>query len=263
MSPLNIRPINLLDAGAVENPHNPMSKFEYLGPPLEQGPLPAVFYFALSAKDSLHLDPFNQPAQFLSSYPLRVFSLTLPGHHLPPTEALDDWAREMAKGRDVIAEFVNETLSVIEDLTAKNVIAKGKLAAAGLSRGGFIACHVAAKTTLISTILGFAPLTRLDYTKEFEGVDVSSFNLSHLVEPLCSRTLRFYIGNRDMRVGTANCFHFISALTDTAYQKKSRSPPLELIIGPSIGHQGHGTSPQVFKNGADWLAQQLGCSDGT
>lgn len=239
-----------------------MNHFEFLGPPLEQGPLPAVFYFALSAKDSLHLDPFNQPAKFLSDYPLRVFSLTLPGHHLPPTEALNDWAKEIGKGRDVIAEFVEEAVSVIEDLIAKNVIAKGKCAAMGLSRGGFIACHVAAKTEQISTILGFAPLTRLDYAKEFEGMNVSSFNLVHLVDALAGRTVRFYIGNRDMRVGTSNCFHFISALTDAAYSKKNRSLPIELIVGPSIGHQGHGTAPHVFKNGADWLAQHLGCIDG-
>jgi len=190
-----------------------MGELEYLGPDLKKGPLPAVFYFALSAKDSLHLDPFNQPAVFLSKCPLRVFSLTLPGHHLPATEALNDWAQEIGKGRDIISEFSNHALEVMEQLIAKNVIEKGKLAVAGLSRGGFLACHVAAKTPLISTILGFAPLTRLDYAKEFKGMDVSTFNLSHLVEPLSDRTIRFYIGNRDMRVGTAHCFHFISELT--------------------------------------------------
>lgn len=240
-----------------------MSKFEYLGPPLEQGPLPAVFYFALSAKDSLYLDPFNQPALFLKSYPLRVFSLTLPGHHGPATEALTDWASEIGKGHDIIAEFSDHTIEVIEDLIAKNVIEKGKLGFAGLSRGGFIACHIAAKTTLASTILGFAPLTRLDFAKEFEGMAVSSFNLSHLTDQLSDRTLRFYIGNHDVLVGTANCFHFISTLADNAYNKKIRSPPIELIIGPSIGHKGHGTSPEAFRSGADWLAQQLGCTHAT
>lgn len=240
-----------------------MSNFEYLGPPLEEGPLPAVLYFALSAKESLHLDPFNQPARFLTSYPLRVFSFTLPGHHLPPTEALHHWALEIGKGHDVISEFCNHVLETIEDLIAKNIIIEGKLAAAGLSRGGFIACHLAAKTRLISTILGFAPLTQLDFAKEFEGMDVSSFNLSHLTTKLSDRTLRFYIGNRDIRVGTANCFHFISDLTEAAYHKKIRSSPIELIIGPSIGHQGHGTPPHVFKDGADWLAGKLGCADGS
>lgn len=232
-------------------------EFEYLGPALEKGPLPAVFYFALSAKDSLHLDPFSQPAVFLSKYCLRIFSFTLPGHHLPAVEALYDWAKEIKKGRDVISEFSKKVVEAIEKLIAQNVIEKGKVSAMGLSRGGFIACHIAAKTPLVSTILGFAPLTRLDYAKEFKDIDASPFNLSHLSSQLCNRTLRFYIGNRDLRVGTDHCFQFISTLVEDSYQKNIRSAPIELIISPSIGHQGHGTSFQTFSHGAHWLAHLL------
>ncbi|MEK7340133.1 MAG: hypothetical protein AABZ92_05425, partial [Verrucomicrobiota bacterium] len=50
-------------------------QLEYLGPSVDLGPLPAVFYFALSARDSLLLDPFNQPAVYLSQFPLRIFSI--------------------------------------------------------------------------------------------------------------------------------------------------------------------------------------------
>jgi esterase FrsA len=236
--------------------------YEYLGPPFEEGPLPAVFYFALSAHDSLHLDPFNQPARFLSSYPLRVFSLTLPGHHLAATEALGDWAREIKKGNNLLETFYTKAVNLIEQLVAQKVITKGKLGIAGLSRGGFIGCHVAARTPLISHILGFAPLTKLSHLKEFEGMDVEPLELSHLVPQLSNRHLRFYIGNRDTRVGTEHCYHFFSSLVEEAHHKKIRSAPLELIIGPSVGHQGHGTLPPVFRAGATWLAEQLGCAHG-
>jgi esterase FrsA len=47
------------------------------------------------------------------------------------------------------------------------VIQKDKLAVMGLSRGVFIACHVAAAIPAVSTILGFAPLTNLCAIKEF------------------------------------------------------------------------------------------------
>ena len=43
-------------------------QLEYLGPSINLGPLPAVFYFALSATDSLSLDPFDQPAVYLSQF---------------------------------------------------------------------------------------------------------------------------------------------------------------------------------------------------
>lgn len=237
--------------------------YEYLGPPFEEGPLPAVFYFALSAHDSLHLDPFNQPARFLSIYPIRVFSITLPGHHLPATEALTDWANDIRKGVTLFENFSALVIEVIETLLAQNVIEKGKLGFVGLSRGGFIAAYIAAKTPLVSHILGFAPLTKLSHVKEFQGMDMEAFELDHLVSHLSTRKIRFYIGNRDTRVGTAHCYHLFSALVEDAYQKRISSPPLELIIGPSVGHQGHGTLPPVFQAGANWLASQLGCIHAT
>ena len=54
----------------------------FVGPSLEKGPLPTLIYFALSAEDSLQCDPFNRPVQFLEGLPLRIFSITLPGHEI-------------------------------------------------------------------------------------------------------------------------------------------------------------------------------------
>ncbi len=87
-----------------------------IGPELSYGPLPALFYFALSAQDSLNLDPFNQPAVYLSSLPMRIFSITLPGHEnqLPPTQALEVWAREIAVGNNVIATFVSKVKTAVK-----------------------------------------------------------------------------------------------------------------------------------------------------
>src|SRR5579863_3267195 len=122
-----------------------MHKTEFLGPPLDAGPLPAVFYFSLSAHDSLHLDPYNQPAIYLGSPGLRIFSVSLPGHDtLPPTQALRFWAGEIRHGRDVIQAFVQEVTSYIRHLIDQQVVLPEKIGAMGLSRGVFIASHVAA-----------------------------------------------------------------------------------------------------------------------
>jgi esterase FrsA len=231
---------------------------EFLGPPLDSGPLPAVFYFALSAHDSLHLDPYNQPAVYLSSPQLRIFSITLPGHDiLPPTEALRFWAEEIQQGRDVIQTFVQEVADYIRHLIQERVVDQKKIGMMGLSRGAFIAAHAAAALPEVSHLLGFAPLTRLENAKEFKDLDVERWNLSHLASKLYNRTIRFYIGNRDKRVETNSCFHFISTLADTAFEHKISSSPIELIIGPSIGHQGHGTSSEIFRQGASWLEKKL------
>jgi esterase FrsA len=231
---------------------------ELLGPPLDAGLLPAVFYFSLSARDSLHLDPYNQPAIYLSSPSLRIFSVSLPGHDdLPPTEALRFWAEEIHQGRDVIHSFVQEVSAQIRHLIDHHVIDPEKIGAMGLSRGAFIASHTAALVPEIKHILGFAPLTRLANVQEFQDVEVGRWDLTHLADKLYNRNTRFYIGNRDTRVGTASCFEFISLLANTAFEQQISSPPIELFITPSIGHKGHGTSPEIFREGAAWLEKKL------
>lgn len=235
-----------------------MHKTELLGPPLDAGPLPAVFYFSLSAHDSLHLDPYNQPAIYLSNPALRIFSVSLPGHDtLPPTEALRFWADEIHQGRDVVHAFVQEVADYIRHLIAQHAIDPEKLGAMGLSRGAFIASHLAAAVPEIKHILGFAPLTRLEAVQEFQDLEVGRWDLTHLADKIYNRNVRFYIGNRDTRVGTESCCQLISALANTAYENKISSSPIELIIGPSIGHKGHGTSPEIFRDGAAWLEKKL------
>jgi esterase FrsA len=175
---------------------------------------------------------------------------------MPPTEALRFWADEIHHGRDVIHTFVQEVALYIQELMGP-VIDPGKIGAMGLSRGAFIASHTAALVPEIKHILGFAPLTRLESVQEFKHLHVEKWDLTHLTGKLYNRHVRFYIGNRDIRVGTEGCFQFISALAAKAYEHKISSPPIELFIGPSIGHKGHGTSPQIFQQGADWLREKL------
>lgn len=239
----------------------------YVGPPLSAGPLPTLFYFSLNAKESLCLDPFNQPVAYLSSLPMRIFSITLPGHEegLIPTEALNLWARVSAGGGDPVAMFVEKVKYVVETLEDQGLLLPGRTAVAGLSRGAFIAAHAAAAIPQFKWILGFAPLTKLSYAREFEAMAqdprIELLGLEHLVDKLIDRSLRFYIGNLDTRISTRFCFDFIEKLSQAASRNQIRSPNVELIISPSIGRDGHGTSREVFHQGAQWIAEQLGAID--
>ncbi|QZA59120.1 hypothetical protein [Candidatus Rhabdochlamydia porcellionis] len=232
-------------------------QLEYLGPPVDLGPLPAVFYFALSAKDSLTLDPFNQPVAYLSQFPLRIFSMTLPYHEegKPATKGLIEWATAMQKGEDLLGSYLKKIQNAITLLLNQKLILPNKIATMGLSRGALIAAHVAAKNPEIPYWLGFAPLTKLSFLPGFS--DLVSWDLVHIVDLLSDKKTRCYIGNRDVRVGTRNCFDLIETLTETAYQKRCLSPPIELRILPSIGHHGHGTAKETFHHGAKWIAKQL------
>jgi esterase FrsA len=235
----------------------------YVGPDLEQGALPAVFYFALAGEESLGLDPYNQPVKALIQSPLRVFSLSIPEHNLElsPLQGLERWAHKMKQGRNIIADFCKTVAHSIEELVEKGWIIPKKVGIAGLSRGGFIACHIAALSPHIENIVGFAPVTSLKGTKEFSSFKddplIHSLDLQHLCPLLINKHLHFYMGNRDVRVSTAQCFHFIQQLTEANFEHNLRSPPVELTIYPSIGHHGHGTPPEIFHNGAEWLAKKL------
>lgn len=224
----------------------------HIGPSLEKGRLPAVFYFSISGQDSLGLDPFNQPAIFLAEKGLRVFSMDLPAHgpNLNPLEAIAVWEQEFSEGQDPLAPFLDKALFAINALFDKGLIFKEKLGLMGLSRGGLIACLLATKLPEVRAIVGFAPMTQFSAAKQY--------NLENYIDALCEQKIRFYISNRDTRVGTDKCFNLVQSLAEGAFQKGVRSPQIEMIISPPIGHMGHGTSKETFHEGALWLGKQLG-----
>ena len=230
------------------------------GPSKDKGALPALFYFALSGIQSLTLDPFNQPVVHLQKEPMRVFSMSLPGHGQghDPALAIAHWAEHMDSHGDIIEEFVSSVIQSIDFLIDEGWIDPSAIAVAGLSRGGFVASHVAAVDDRVNTLLAWAPLTDLTVTKEFSHLgDSEIYKLEPLADKLVHKAIRLYIGNHDTRVGTDACFHFVQSVVKACGQKHIRSPKVELIISPSIGHKGHGTPPHIFSAGADWIKEQL------
>jgi pimeloyl-ACP methyl ester carboxylesterase len=235
----------------------------FAGPSLSKGPLPAIIYFTSTAQESLTLDPYNQPVQCLAEDSIRIFSFTLPGHGegTPNANMMSVWAESMELGQDIVGDFVRKAKQNIDYLVGQGYIDPNHLAVSGLSRGGFLATHLAAHDERIKTVLGFAPLTSFEVLEEFRAIAgqpfVQALDLRSIADKLVHKRLRFYVGNRDLRVSTEACFRFIMQLTETAYQNGVRSPHVELIIGPSIGHKGHGTAPHIFAEGINWIKQNL------
>ena len=232
----------------------------HVGPPLENGALPAIFYFALSAKSSLTQDPFNQPIQFLNDKPIRFFSLDLPAHEndKSPHDALASWAQDIANGQDILNPFLENVLEALQYGIDQNLIDPAQVGVAGLSRGGFLASHLAAREPRFKAILEFAPLTDITHSKDLHPVAanpiIESLNLAHLTDKLADRKIRFYIGNKDTRVDTRSCTELALRLS---HASTLRIPQIELIMSPSIGQMGHGTAPETFRSGALWLADAI------
>ncbi len=232
----------------------------HTGPALDHGPLPSFFYFALSGPDSLTLDPYNQPVQVLRGQMIRIFSMTLPGHEneLPATKAMSIWAEDLSKGIPTLPQFLDAAQQAVDFAVREKFADPQKMATGGLSRGGFIAAHLAARDERFRILLGFAPLTRLGKLREFAHMHdhelTNRLDLVHLAEPLSDRHIRLYIGNDDTSVGTHECYEFAMSLVR---KKKSRSAQVELFISPSIGQRGHGTSPEIFKEGSEWVFHSI------
>lgn len=230
----------------------------YQGPEFDKGPLPALIYFAFSKEESLNQDPYNQPVQYLSSYPIRIFSFTLPFHgsSLKNHETMPQFFKSLQKDPQFFYEFLNACSQKIDQLITEKIIDPRFLSVAGLSRGVFFAAHLASINHHIKNILGFAPLTSVSYLSKECG-DLSHFDLIHLTHKLIKKRVRFYIGNHDTRVGTTSCFNFIENLAAESYEKGIRSPEVELIISPSVGANGHGTLPPIFQDGANWILSTI------
>jgi esterase FrsA len=240
----------------------PDTMLYHLGPSLTSQPLPTLFYFALSGPSSLTENPYNQLITFLPpQIPIHIFSLDLPlhGKGQDPTQALSHWALEFQQGRDPIATWLRHAEAAIEFVLVQGWVRT--LAVAGLSRGALVASLLAAKCPDISFMLGLAPLLSLADATEFRSMEanpmIQPYNAFHLLSQLCRRTIRLYIGNHDTRVRTEQSFRWTQALVHQALIQSYHPIPIELIITPSIGHMGHGTSPQVFQAGALWLSHHL------
>ena len=228
-----------------------------VGPDFSEGPLPALFYFALSAEDSLGLDPFNQPVTHLKKFPLRIFSLDLPAHgpNEDKMEAMAAWSEGLRVDPTGYFEpFFFRFGEALKELSP--MIIKGKLMTAGLSRGGFIAAHLAARFPEISAVMGFSPAAKLLELNGFPEA-AKEYDLVHLIPRLVKTKIKFYIGNHDIRVGTSSAFEFCKSLADYKFQNGERSPGVEFSMYPSIGHKGHGTPPAIFTEGAEWAKSIL------
>jgi esterase FrsA len=194
---------------------------------------------------------------------IRVFSMTLPAHeaNLDPKKALEIWADDYKKGLDPIGDFLDKAEKAVAFAITEKFADPEKLAVGGLSRGGFIAFHLAARDKRFKSIVAFAPMTQLGKTKEFASFhyhpSLSHLALEKIVDSISNRRIRIYISNSDNRVDTKCCIDFAMELVKKAEQQSIRSPQIELFIYPPVGFMGHGTSPHIFEDGAKWIAECL------
>jgi dienelactone hydrolase len=236
-------------------------------PPQPGGPAPTLLLFAWSGPDTLATEPYCRVGRLLHAQGWNVVSLDLPCHgddrRAGEAEELAGWAARVKAGEDIVAAFQKRVNDVVGHLVMTGVTDPTRIAAAGTSRGGFMAFQAAAGNPLIRAVAAFSPVTDLLALSEFAGQDenplVKRLALVNAAEALAGRAAWSTIGNADERVGTDKAVAFAEALKNAAAER-AMAPRVTLRVLPTPGHA---SLPEWHDDAALWIVKVCGRKNST
>lgn len=227
----------------------------------DDGPAPTLIILAMGDKDTLTTEPYCRVGRLLYAHGWNVVSVDLPCHgadrRAGEPEELEGWVARLSKGEDIVASFRQRVNDVIEHLITTGIADPHRIAAAGTSRGGYMAFHTAAANPRLCAIAAFAPLTDLLALTEFADQKsnplVQQLALIHTAEAVADRAAWIIIGNADARVDTAKAVAFAHAMA-VASQARSLGCEITLRVQPTPGHMG---CAEWHDMAADWFLQTV------
>ena len=241
--------------------HTPTGAAYALLAPHDGGPAPTLLLLAMAGADTLTTEPYCRGGRVLHARGWNVVSLDLPCHGAdrragePPE--LAGWATRTAAGEDIVATFCARVNELVDHLVATGVADPARIAAAGTSRGGFMAFHAAAGNRRIRAVAAFAPVTDLLALSEFAGQEdnplARRLALANTVATMADRAVWITIGNADTRVDTDRVVGFARALAREA-TACSLPPRITLRV---LAIPGHRSFSEWHDQAADWLEEEI------
>ena len=224
-------------------------------------PAPALLIFAGSIEQTL--DPTFYPLanRLKDERGFLLITLDLPCHGADRRDgepaSIAGWRTRIDKQEHVIPTFVAKVSSVLDFLVSERYADPARIFAAGTSRGGFLAFHVAAADARVKAVVAFAPVTDLLVLAEFAGVSnpaaVQALGAASLAPRLAGRPIWMCIGNYDTRVGTDSAVLFMRKVVESSVAA-GKHPDIELLIQPS---EGHSIAADSHDKAAAWLASRF------
>jgi len=169
---------------------------------------PTAIVLATSERESLR--EYSGIAASLPGW--RILSIDLPAHgddrrpgELKPLAA---WRTRLDAGEDLIGDFAVRLSKMVDGLPNRPV------AVIGVSRGGFLALHAAARDPRITAVVAFMPVTHLGALDEFGDANgrYDTLDVAHLAPRLVGRSVWMSIGRTDTRASTAAALTAAEAL---------------------------------------------------
>jgi dienelactone hydrolase len=226
-------------------------------------PAPTLFILASTIDGTLDSAYFRQCGNELADLGYLLVSIDLPCHGTQVTEGeptgLSGWSHRVGNDEDIVAEANSRLSKVLDDLIKTGLTDPARVAAAGTSRGGFLAIHFAAHDARVKCAAGFAPVTHLGALREFsarhEHPLVAKLSLISQAEKLAGRPVWIITGDRDERVGTHHAIELASRLSAVA---KERDIPSNVELHVMSEPRGHTTPPGASAMAAAWIHRQMG-----
>lgn len=225
-------------------------------------PAPTLFMLAGTIDGTLGSAYFRQCGNELGQLGYLVVSIDLPCHGSQSGEGqpsgLGGWSYRVGNGEDIVEESNARLSAVLDDLIKTRLSDPERIAAAGTSRGGFLAIHFAAHDTRVKCAAGFAAVTDLAALSEFrarqENELVKKLSLINQAEKLAGRPIWIITGDRDERVGTHFAIELASRLSALA---KERDIPSNVELHVMSEPRGHTTPRGASDLAADWIHRHL------
>lgn len=228
-----------------------------------ESPAPTLFVFTSTMEAALGDRLFQTAGRQLSAEGYLCVSLDLPCHgtDLRPDEpdGLAGWRHRVEQGENFMEDMNLRATKVLDYLIAEGYTDAQKIAACGVSRGGFVAGHFAALDPRIKAAVLYAPVTDLAALHEFHGAEqnllVRSLSLLEHANQLAGRAIWLVIGDRDSRVDTDRSIDLARRVTAAALAaKKERFVELHVMPEP----RGHAIPEHTISWSATWISKTLG-----